>query len=124
MSEIPVGACLNHTEPVDAEHRRRVLPCSSPHRYEVYATARLADPADDERQRVRESVSWCEEELVQRLAAEPSIARSTLLISPMDDYQRGRADRNVACAVAFNDFHQIQQPLIELSTAPANGHGP
>jgi hypothetical protein len=111
VADIGPGSCLNTTDPLDDQHRRRILGCASPHRYQVYAARIAPHPAESEKDRVRESVGWCEAELAKALPR-AGIDRKTLMIDTFDDYRPGVAQRAVACAVGYNDLRQTQTAIV------------
>lgn len=106
------GACLNGTDATDSGQRRRVLPCTSPHRYEVYAVLKLPNPSRAEQERVREAIPRCEEELQRVLKASAGIDRKQLMIDAFDDYRAEAQQRIVACSVAYNDFRQVDATIL------------
>lgn len=118
---VAVGTCLNDTDPLDAELRRRMLDCVSPHRFEVYATASLpvSAPPPDETQRVDESRALCEGRLAALLVGHPDLHRSDMVVAAFDDYVDGRREvRTVACAVAHRDLRQHLGNLLPMPDAP------
>jgi hypothetical protein len=112
LAEMTEGACLNGTNATDSGQRRRVLPCSSPHRYEVYAILKLSNPSRAEQERVREAIPRCEEELQRVLKASAGVDRKQLMIDALDDYRAEARQRTVACAVAYNDFRQVDAVIL------------
>jgi hypothetical protein len=102
---VGVGACLNDTAVVAGAVR--VLSCASPHRFEVFGTADLDEPArpGGEIARAEANLAACE----QRLRAGPLRAAAddvTTLLDAVDDLSARPAGRRVVCALGFNDFHQ------------------
>ncbi|MDI6105414.1 septum formation family protein [Actinoplanes sp. NEAU-A12] len=112
LTEMTEGACLNVTDPADSGQRRRVLPCSSPHRYEVYALLQLPHPSTAEQERAQEAIPRCEEELQRFLNTRTGVDRKQLMIDAFDDYRADARQRTVACAVAYNDFRQVDAPIL------------
>lgn len=105
LDDVRPGACLNDTKVVTGAVR--VLSCASPHRFEVFGSAVLGEPAPPGGlvARAEANIAACDEQL----RAGPLGAAAddvTSLLDAVDDVAARPAGRRVVCAVGFNDFRQ------------------